>query len=185
MQIQTRNKTSMMYKGILCMISLCTLWGCKDAKTSYALMSKEELQQVYDTNEQDVSNMNKDIETKKMTLSQYKKDQKRLTSLQEDIKKAQEEMLDIQKQALYVGKFVCKVNTCQGNPKHENYGDFIAITDTLVEARENLLQLQNEEEKLEDKIEQEEDIEEVIKEIETKIEKLTLENEEIKEQLGQ
>ncbi|MEG0470307.1 MAG: hypothetical protein RR562_10400, partial [Longicatena sp.] len=93
--------------------------------------------------------------------------------------------LDIQKQALYVGKFVCKVNTCQGNPKHENYGDFIAITDTLVEARENLLQLQNEEEKLEDKIEQEEDIEEVIKEIETKIEKLTLENEEIKEQLGQ
>ncbi|MGX8835543.1 hypothetical protein ACWG0P_15185 [Amedibacillus sp. YH-ame6] len=185
MQIQTRKKTSMMYKGILCMISLCTLWGCKDAKTSYASMSKEELQQVYDTNEQDVSNMNKDIETKKMTLSQYKKDKKRLTSLQEDIKKAQEEMLDIQKQALYVGKFVCKVNTCQGNPKHENYGDFIAITDTLVEARENLLQLQNEEEKLEDKIEQEEDIEEVIKEIETKIEKLTLENEEIKEQLGQ
>lgn len=51
-------------------------------------------------------------------------------------------MLDVQDEALYIGKFVCKVNTCQTNPKDENYPTFLAVTDKLVMAKEDVVKLQ-------------------------------------------
>lgn len=47
-------------------------------------------------------------------------------------------MLDVQNEVLYIGKFVCKVNTCQTNPKDENYPTFLAVTDKLVMTKENV-----------------------------------------------
>lgn len=47
-------------------------------------------------------------------------------------------MYDAMDKALYVGKFICKVNTCQGNPDDPNYNAFLNATNHLVAMKKQL-----------------------------------------------
>ena len=74
-------------------------------------------------------------------IKQYKKDKERLKSLiqqtQKDIAHCRA-MYDAMDKALYVGKFICKVNTCQGNPDDPNYNAFLNATNHLVAMKKQL-----------------------------------------------
>lgn len=71
-------------------------------------------------------------------LSKAKTYKKQLDNYSDAIQTKEDEMFEAQDHALYVGKFICKLNTCQGDPKHENYAAFVNATDNLVAVKESL-----------------------------------------------
>ncbi|RJV77764.1 hypothetical protein DXC47_01230 [Eubacterium sp. TF05-29] len=94
---------------------------------------------------EDIKQYKKDKERLKSLIQQTQKDiahchqvKKKLSTLEDQSKEAERAMYDAMDKALYVGKFICKVNTCQGNPDDPNYNAFLNATNHLVAMKKQL-----------------------------------------------
>ena len=79
-----------------------------------------------------------DIQQTQKDIAHCHQVKKKLSTLEDQSKEAERAMYDAMDKALYVGKFICKVNTCQGNPDDPNYNAFLNATNHLVAMKKQL-----------------------------------------------
>lgn len=88
--------------------------------------------------EDDIKSLRNLIHQTQLRLEESQKSEKQLTSLREKRDEAERSMYDAMDKALYVGKYICKVNTCQANPDDPNYAAFVNATNHLVKVKKEL-----------------------------------------------
>lgn len=99
---------------------------------------KEELTKIQNELTNTISTTQNEIIQTQKEIEHAEELKNELTSLSSHIDEAQDIMFKAQEHALNIGKFTCKVNSCQNDPSHKNYPAFIKATDDLVIAKDNL-----------------------------------------------
>ena len=133
-------------------ILTCFLWNTSQNKKPQTedTMAQMEGKSVAELNEelaqltQKQADTEKELERVQQEKQVAKETKAKLKQMEKNITTIKDEILDIQKKALYIGKFTCKVNTCQTNPKDENYPVFLSVTKDLENAKQALFDAQAE-----------------------------------------
>lgn len=142
-------------------VSACTK---STSQEHVVLKTKEDYEQRLLTLQNDKVNHEKRCSDLQKKWEQSKQQKASLSSLSQAIDRAKDDIMKIQKEAIYIGKFICKVNTCQGNPDDKNYHIYVDKTRELENAKQKLFRANDAYDKAKQAVDKMDDYEEKIKE---------------------
>lgn len=161
-------------------VSACT----KSTSTKEVVLNtKEDYEQHLLTLQNDKVKHEKKRSDLKKKWEQSKQQKAALSSLSQAINHAKDDIMKIQKEAIYIGKFICKVNTCQGNPDDKNYHIYVDKTQELKSAKQKLFRANDAYDEAKKAIDKMDDYEEKIKRITKQLLKEQQEIEKIEKKL--